>query len=134
MREILFRGKDAVNGEWLHGDLGRRNSRVEPKLGSVGIVDEHGNYRVVENATIGQFSGLTDKNGKRIFEGDIISTDLGRGFLVVEFNGGAFVFNCNDGGDDYYDHINSSSELINEYKYGEIIGNIHDNQELLEAK
>lgn len=81
--------------------------------------------------TIGQYTGLTDKNGKKIFEGDIISTDLARDFLVVEFKGGAFVFNCNDGDDDYYDHINASCELKNEYEYGEIIGNIHENPELL---
>ncbi|MFA5628609.1 MAG: YopX family protein [Thiohalomonadaceae bacterium] len=132
MREILFRGKD-IAGNWYAGNLSvvkedMHNGAGTIKAGSY-ISNEYGMpfaYQV-RPETIGQFTGLVDKNGNKIFEGDIISTDLARDFLVVEFKGGAFVFNCNDGEDDYYDHINASHELDNEYKYGQIIGNIHDN-------
>lgn len=136
MREILFRAKERYSGVWVEGALLKDNVFTyilsgNPKV-NVGL---HVTTEVAEvlPKTVGQFTGLTDKNGKMIFEGDIISTDIARGFLVVEFKGGAFVFNCNDGEDDYYDHINCSHELDNEYKYGEIIGNIHDNPELLEG-
>lgn len=133
MREILFRARQHYTKEWLYGAVVKDGDEC---LITVGEPD--GLYKqkmtVVEESTVGQFTGLTDKNGTKIFEGDIISTDLARDFLVVEFKGGAFVFNCNDGEDDYYDHINASHELDNEYKYGEIIGNIHDNPELLETK
>ncbi len=133
MREIKFRGKTA-NGEWFFGSL-VYSENIQPAIyfevgkGSIKTFD----FVYVRPETVGQFTGLIDKNGNKIFEGDIISTDLARDFLVVEFKGGAFVFNCNDGEDDYYDHINASHELDDEYKYGDVIGNIHDNPELQEA-
>ena len=116
MREIKFRGKRVGNGQWIEGYY------HYSKISESHFI----NGWEVEAETVGQFTGLHDKNGKKIFEGDVISTDLARDFLVVEFNGGAFVFNCNDGDKDYYDHINASHELKNEYEYGEVIGNIHE--------
>ena len=137
MREILFRGKLVYNGTWVYGGF-YKEPVDDIKDGKVYIItaslESVGNANEVIPESIGQFTGLVDKHGKRIFEGDIISTDLARDFLVVEFKGGAFVFNCNDGDDDYYDHINASNELDNEYKYGEVIGNIHDNHNILEEK
>jgi len=80
-----------------------------------------------------QYIGLEDKAGTPIFEGDIVSTDLSRPFLIVEFRNGAFMFQCHHNGQDYYDHIEPAWEnLKTKTKYHEVIGNIYDNPELLE--
>ena len=70
MREILFRGKRVDNGEWVEGLLARYN----PKFPSANILDEFEILTPVKTKTIGQYTGLKDKNGKKIFEGDIVKT------------------------------------------------------------
>lgn len=129
MREIIFRGKRIDNGKWVYGDLAHFPDKIN--------IDphEHGQpwrgYAVIPE-TVGQYTGITDKNGKRIFEGDIISTDIARPYLIVEFRDGCFMFNCNDGGEDYYDIMFPIlKEAHSQYEYGEIIGNTHDNPELI---
>lgn len=136
-REILFRGKRLDNGKWIEGD-GIHYPKSINYLGSCWIdgMGEYANYWVqVDPATVGQFTGLCDKSGKKIFEGDIISTDIKRPYLIVEFRDGCFMFNCNDGGEDYYDMmLPICKEAHTEYKYGEVIGNIHDNPEVLKEE
>ena len=131
MREILFRGK-TDNGEWVYGHYVYQYGAHMIYLPD-GTDREYGfDYHHIIPETVGQFTGLTDKNGKKIFEGDIISTDIKRPYLVVEFRDGCFMFNCNDGGEDYYDiMLPICKEAHTEYEYGEVIGNIHDNPELL---
>lgn len=142
MREILFRGKRVDNGEWVEGQLLYFRAIVgENELALIVESCEWDNsnewFNLCKRAkvipeTIGQYTGLTDKNGKKIFEGDIISTDIKRPYLIVEFRDGCFMFNCNDGGEDYYDiMLPICKEPHKEYPYGEIIGNIHDNPELV---
>ena len=134
MREILFRGKRLDNGEWVYGyyvhigPVSCQRAYIIPEYASAIYVKE------VDPSTVDQYTGLKDKNGKRIFEGDIVSTDIARPYLIVEFRDGCFMFNCNDGGKDYYDiMLPILEDAQTEYKYGEIIGNIHDNPERFRA-
>ena len=132
MREILFRGKRKDSGEWVNGNLflSDTDGRAYILAGSRIVTIEW----EVDPSTVGQYTGLRDKNGKRIFEGDMVSTDIERPYLIVEFRDGCFMFNCNDGGEDYYDiMLPILKDPQSVYKYGEVIGNIHDNPELLEV-
>lgn len=127
MREILFRGKSIDNAKWLEGDLLRYADTTQ-----IWVDGEYGksNYTVIPQ-TVGQYTGLTDKNGNKIFEGDIViietaNVDEEDGNFIVEYdNGGArYVLNGETLAFDF-DSI-YSIEI-------EVIGNICDNPELLEA-
>lgn len=128
MREILFRGKRTINGDWVYGDFVRGNERKSLR-DSIFVYDSETqsfNYYEINTSTLGQYTGLTDKNGKRIFEGDIIrKTNEGRHPQIFITNIRTS-FPTNE--EVYYgpcDHFTESCEY-------EIIGNIHDNPELLE--
>ena len=132
MREILFRGKRTNNGEWVYGSPIFRDDYVLIRFWNSEEF-EFEEYLVIPES-VSEFTGLTDKNGKKIFEGDIVSTDITRPYLIVEFRDGCFMFNCNDGGKDYYDiMLPILNEPQTQYLYGEVIGNIHDNPELLKG-
>ncbi len=117
MREILFRGKRIDNGEWAEG--GYRHEKVGEYFTAVFIIEHLTSgvweHHRVDPATVGQYTGLTDKNGKKIFEGDIMR-NLGN---VVECYDGSF---C----------INGDSPLWC-WRNTEIIGNIHDDPEPLKG-
>ena len=123
MKEILFRGKRLDNGEWVDGHLYTQvyhPDTIEEEwylfikpIGSESWVS----YRV-DTSTVGQYTGLNDKNDKRIFEGDILSVWNVRNDVVV-FEDGAFIM--------------EDTEIPMRFAIKfEVIGNITDNPELLE--
>jgi len=128
MREILFRGKRLDNGEWRQGFLFKIWGKAFILWGTTNGIP---NMTEVDPETVGQYTGIHDRNGKPIFEGDLIKTDLERPYNIVVFRNGCFLLNCNDGGEDYVDTIeNLSSPDVAQDSYWEVIGNIYDNKEL----
>lgn len=126
-REILFRGL-SFSGEWVYGCLIQyENSSQIGVLKYADVMD----FVKVRPETVGQFTGLTDKNGKRIFEGDVVKqtgkvNNGSSGAIMVE-NMRIAVCEINSTGtimflSNYRSDIHSSSY--------EVIGNIHDNPEL----
>ena len=128
MREILFRGKD-VKENWYIGLLAKSGNGWYIS-NSAGIPLA---YEVIPS-TVGQYTGLTDKNGKKIFEGDIVDDQEFIG--VVKYNEiiASFVVEINDTNQNYYhwSPLNMGDpSREKQLKYTEIVGNLHDNPELL---
>jgi uncharacterized phage protein (TIGR01671 family) len=134
MRKILFRGKDVETGEWRMGSYYFGSMYYE-------LLDDKKYYIADDNAslyyevipeTVGQYTGIDDKNGSKIFKGDIISFSGcdydGEEYMrykatgFVEFANGAF---CIKDDDMWYE--------ANFFEDCEVVGNIHDNPELLEV-
>ena len=91
MREILFRGKRKDNGEWVEGDLLQDKDLEKCYIeyfdycsGENGLEREYCQCEVIPE-TVGQFTGLIDKNGKKIFEGDIVQHDFGAEQIGVQY-------------------------------------------------
>lgn len=132
MREIKFRGKRVDNGEWAYGFFSRING--EPII--LSPMDSYKYYRKffvdvpfkqVIPETVGQYTGLKDKNGKEIYEGDIVKNTTEKLEKVV-FNRGCFKTAS-------INHPNANLYLLDTYsEYIEIIGNIWENPELLERR
>lgn len=132
MRDIKFRGKD-LSSKWRYGDL------VQEKWGqgkAIMIKKDKRAWSALE-ATIGQYTGLKDKNGKEIYEDDIIYCEkyIGGNWIedciekgYVNFNNGEFGLYRKQG---YYQSLYKFKEYDYEF---EVIGNIHDNPELLAEK
>jgi hypothetical protein len=129
-REILFRGKLSHSGVWVEGNLIKdRNGNkyiipfnvFEPD-GHHLIIDSDEAWRV-DSATVGQFTGMTDKKGEKLFEGDIYSMGEKNILYVVIFDKSQFigkqVGNRSLAGLEYW-----KSDI-------EIVGSVHDNPELL---
>ena len=135
MREIFFRGKRIDNGEFIIGSYAVKGIGTDLKKHFIvqcefnGALTGYPFYFTdieVNKATVGQFTGLLDKNGTRIFEGDIIkyvkNNIVHTG--VVKYFKDAF---------DVYLHGTNAHSLRSCLDTLEVIGNIHDNPELLEA-
>lgn len=127
MREILFRAKRRDTEKWvegyymcLHGINGAEDSHF--------VIDKHGEYNLIDPDTVCQYTGVTDRNGTKIFENDIVTItgfcpdDEGYGVIQWHDDEAMFVVDA-----DYcrydFDHI-SGAEL-------EVIGNVFDNPELI---
>ena len=142
MRKILFRGKRLQGGEWVEGyffksDINKREREsgkatliFTPDCDTFITVPECHNSFMVVSDTLGQYTGLKDKNGKRIFEGDVAKVLQGKDkdIAYVGFENGAFMLYPKTG--------NIYERTLWEYWYNdwdvEVIGNITDNPELLE--
>ena len=141
-REILFRGK-RVSGDWVYGYLLKMFGEL-----SIMCVDDENNIYPIDEESVGQFTGLTDKNGTKIFEGDILC-----GYKYPYLSEGHFNYyaevclfeNCPAFG--LYTFKNPNLDIVKGISSGntdlmedwesenwDVIGNIYDNPELLEAE
>ena len=131
MRELLFKGKRKDNGEWVYGwyaPLVCNDKTIIPC-----IRNENGTDKEVIWETVGQYTGLTDKNGKLIFEGDIVycKSRLDNANMVIIFECGQFRMVLSENYRSY--QTNSGFYDINCFDK-EVIGNIYDNPELLKGE
>ena len=125
MREIIFKAKRIDNGEWVEGDL--IHSFDEEKRFAISNLE--GIFEVAE-CTICQYTGLTDKNGNKIWENDVVNCPLEKccGKVIWNENEALFAFAvlCEDG-------MFEEEYLYDFENYIEVIGNTFDNPELLKG-
>jgi uncharacterized phage protein (TIGR01671 family) len=124
-RDIKFRGISKNTGKWIYGDLSKKHGNdgfyytIETLLGE---------FSIVETESVGEYTGLKDKNGKEIYEGDILyelSFDGDAILCEVVFSNCAFML--------------KEWEIIDSFLYDsakdmEVIGNVYENPELLNKK
>lgn len=135
MRKILFRGKQEGNGEWVYGLL----TIMWGQYHIIDLNDEDVAYPI-DPSTVGQFTGLTDKNGTKIFEGDIVKFKHGGEFAeggiyfrnyAVEFVNTFVTYGLRLRNRSIHFPFKQATAAMHDV---EVIGNIHDNPELLEVK
>ena len=130
MREIIFRGKCVSSGEWVEGCfVEKKDPLLEPDVRNAFILaqargDSFVTWFPVDPATVGQFTGLLDKNGKRIFEGDVVRYGNKTGYVC--FGTGCFCVQ-----DSMSQHHPAIDMVMFQWDVI-VIGNIHDS-ELLEV-
>ncbi len=141
MREILFRAKAInrekgyhrtkyKNGDWVYGLITKPHNDIYPTL-PMEMRNTNGiNNLEVDYKTVGQFTGLTDKNGKKIFEGDIVQGTIVSAWnkslirCEVVYNKDGFISVERTRNQDWVHKVAFAKDI-------EVIGNIHDNKELL---
>lgn len=144
MREILFRGKRIDNGEWVEGAL---YCYYDFERTIVQILTDRTNgipdaFEVYPD-TVGQYTGLTDKDGKKIFEGDICKMEICKGHpdpspFLISIKNACVGFEpmlpdrCHPDDRKWRPFWNSEAEYMWDPDYFTVIGNIHDNPELME--
>ncbi|CUK78281.1 TPA_asm: hypothetical protein GYV25_13050 [Listeria monocytogenes] len=132
MREIEFRGKRIDNGEWVYGNLMQFEDSAtfifaDERKGASTLTYAHfiiNNMHAIDEKTLGQYTGLKDKNGKKIFEGDIGWDEHNECYGIVKFEDAKFLYLWENIAEDLWEVADGI----------EICGNIHENLDLLEGK
>lgn len=132
MREILFRGKRIDNGEWVEGDF------LAPVFEGIPWILPRGEGEEVkvDPSTVGQYTGLCDKNGKKAFSHDITKDFWGRVWVIFDCPGGFGICTRDEWTENNGEVYTALSDHQNSEWFKEnhaIIGHIHDNPELLEV-
>ena len=139
-REILFKAKRRDNGEWVEGSL------INTKKGVAYIIRSKSKAFIpkgeniicsaecyeIDPDTLCQYTGLTDKNGKKIWENDILRRD-GYWDIRIEFENGVFMVRNADKVQ-YINRVTCTSINTFNIKSYEVVGNIFDNADLLEVE
>ncbi|HAA3016071.1 TPA_asm: hypothetical protein GYW62_07855 [Listeria monocytogenes] len=131
MRAIGFRGKRIDNREWVYGNLMQFEDSAtfifaDERKGASTLTYAHfiiNNMHAIDEKTIDQYTGLKDKNGKKIFEGDVGWDEHNECYGVVKFEEGKFLYVWENIAEDLWEVADAI----------EICGNIHENLELLEG-
>lgn len=146
-REFEFRGQCVLNGEWLYGDL--EYSRNDKDVVRIHTYNDDGSYKqqcLVVPDSVGQFTGMKDKHGKKIFEVDVVRRmdsafgSVDTGVVKYDCHLGAFILEYESYGRTYqstfkdgFSYNDGKCTIEGAYSY-EVIGNVCDNPELLSTK
>lgn len=112
MKEIKFKAKRISHGEWVFGDLNQQPIHYDCQIIQNGVI-----MHSVDRKTVCQFTGLNDKNGVNIYEGDLLKS-LNNTFKVL-YTGASFNIYT-------LDYIYCTTLNVNNHNFYEVIGNIHD--------
>lgn len=126
-RQIKYRGKTINEGEWIygmtisHGTIGRKRNKLFMEVAP-------DKWKGIAPDTVGQFTGMLDKNGTEIYEGDVILQQgySGKKAMLVRFEQGAFIVGWHGGS-------STATRPMLIQKRCEVLGNIYDNPSLLKG-
>lgn len=148
-REIIYRGKRCSDGKWVYGFyvesktswMGHKPHKswiVSDAISNGGFFNILGRYAVKDDS-VGQFTGMKDKHGKKVFEGDIVEVYDFTSVYASKYRGVVKMYRsswCVEYEDSIFDMIAHPKLFFDDFadRKTEVIGNIHDNPELLSAK
>ena len=135
MREILFRGKSTKTNQWIYGGFHIWDRLKDDEISCVITVNSFADWNMPRTMhaveviadTVGQYTGLTDRNGNKIFEGDIVNIlteneEIG----IIVYEDGGFIVRADKFSIDFINNINGTDV--------EVIGNKYDNPKLMEIQ